>query len=112
MRPTVAHRVPVEMPAYAAANMRPSCANGATEERRFEPSDGRRPLSLLTGWGRTAATAAGLVRLERPGDAADALASPPERGVIARGSGAATGTRPRTRRSGPRRDGARPHPGR
>src|SRR4051812_23761929 len=47
--------------------------------------------SLLSGWGRTAPTAARLIHLARPGDAADALASAPERGVIARGLGRSYG---------------------
>ncbi|MDQ1504473.1 MAG: decaprenylphospho-beta-D-ribofuranose 2-oxidase [Actinomycetota bacterium] len=89
--PSAAPEAPGDSLPSAAANLRSSVAHGATEERRFEPSDGRRPLSLLTGWGRTAPTAARLVRLERPGDAADALASPPERGVIARGLGRSYG---------------------
>src|SRR4051812_34462046 len=47
--------------------------------------------SLLSGWGRTAPTAARLIHLARPGDAADALASNPRRGIIARGLGRSYG---------------------
>jgi len=53
-----------------------------------EPSDAP---TLLTGWGRTAPTAAALIPLAHADDADAALASPPERGVIARGLGRSYG---------------------
>jgi decaprenylphospho-beta-D-ribofuranose 2-oxidase len=46
---------------------------------------------LLSGWGRTAMTAAVVTRLEQAGDADVALASPPARGVIPRGLGRSYG---------------------
>jgi len=46
---------------------------------------------LLTGWGRTAPTAAELRPLRHADDAGTALASPPGRGVIARGLGRSYG---------------------
>src|SRR5581483_9936682 len=46
---------------------------------------------LLTGWGRTAPTAAELRPLRHADDAGAALASPPGRGVIARGLGRSYG---------------------
>lgn len=56
-----------------------------------ERADGARAPALLTGWGRTAPSAAHLLH---PGDAdevAAALARPPARGVIARGLGRSYG---------------------
>jgi decaprenylphospho-beta-D-ribofuranose 2-oxidase len=47
--------------------------------------------TLLSGWGRTAPTAAALTRLEHADDADGALASAPVRGVIARGLGRSYG---------------------
>ncbi|MBM3657977.1 MAG: FAD-binding oxidoreductase [Actinobacteria bacterium] len=49
------------------------------------------PTRLLTGWGRTAPTASDLVPLGTPQVADDLLASPPARGVIARGLGRSYG---------------------
>jgi decaprenylphospho-beta-D-ribofuranose 2-oxidase len=49
------------------------------------------PRTLLSGWGRTAFTAAALTRLEHADDADAALASPPPRGIIARGLGRSYG---------------------
>jgi decaprenylphospho-beta-D-ribofuranose 2-oxidase len=46
---------------------------------------------LLTGWGRTAPTAADLVPLGRAADVDAALSAPPLRGVIARGLGRSYG---------------------
>jgi decaprenylphospho-beta-D-ribofuranose 2-oxidase len=46
---------------------------------------------LLTGWGRTAPTAAELRPVRHADDAGAALASPPRRGVIARGLGRSYG---------------------
>jgi decaprenylphospho-beta-D-ribofuranose 2-oxidase len=53
-----------------------------------DPSDA---AALLSGWGRTAPTAAALTRLAHADDADAALASPPDRGVIARGLGRSYG---------------------
>src|SRR5256714_4231943 len=53
-----------------------------------DPSDAS---ALLSGWGRTAPTAAALTRLAHADDADAALASPPQRGVIARGLGRSYG---------------------
>ncbi|HVW33777.1 MAG TPA: FAD-binding oxidoreductase [Acidimicrobiia bacterium] len=47
--------------------------------------------ALLSGWGRTAPTAADVQRLAHETDAEKALAAPPERGVIARGLGRSYG---------------------
>ncbi len=47
--------------------------------------------TLLWGWGRTAPTAAELTPLDHADDADTALASPPARGVIARGLGRSYG---------------------
>jgi decaprenylphospho-beta-D-ribofuranose 2-oxidase len=47
--------------------------------------------TLLSGWGRTAPTAAGLTRLEHADDADATLASSSPRGVIARGLGRSYG---------------------
>ncbi|MEW6471824.1 MAG: FAD-binding oxidoreductase [Actinomycetota bacterium] len=47
--------------------------------------------TVLTGWGRTAPTAAELTPLAHADDADTALASPPPRGVIARGLGRSYG---------------------
>src|SRR5262245_55996088 len=47
--------------------------------------------ALLSGWGRTAPTAAVLNRLSHADDADAALAAPPQRGVIARGLGRSYG---------------------
>jgi len=47
--------------------------------------------TLLTGWGRTAPTAAALTRLEQAADADAVLRSAPERGAIARGLGRSYG---------------------
>ncbi|HYH51317.1 MAG TPA: FAD-binding protein, partial [Acidimicrobiia bacterium] len=55
---------------------------------RPDPADA--PV-LLTGWGRTAPTAAALTRLEHADDASAALASAPGRGVVARGLGRSYG---------------------
>ena len=49
------------------------------------------PSTLLSGWGRTAFTAADVTRLADADDAAAALASRPARGVIARGLGRSYG---------------------
>ena len=49
------------------------------------------PRTLLAGWGRTAPTAAEVRRLAHADDAGAALASPPRRGVIARGLGRSYG---------------------
>ena len=46
---------------------------------------------LLTGWGRTAPTAARVVTVRDDADVKDVLADPPRRGVIARGLGRAYG---------------------
>src|SRR5438445_4516552 len=47
--------------------------------------------ALLAGWGCTAPSGASLTRLERGADAEAALASAPDRGVIARGLGRSYG---------------------
>jgi decaprenylphospho-beta-D-ribofuranose 2-oxidase len=52
---------------------------------------GDEPVALLSGWGRTAPTAAVVGRVEQEGDVAAALAAPPGRGVIARGLGRSYG---------------------
>ncbi|HKN90825.1 MAG TPA: FAD-binding oxidoreductase, partial [Acidimicrobiia bacterium] len=49
------------------------------------------PRALLSGWGRTAFTAAEVRRLAHEDDADAVLASPPGRGVIARGLGRSYG---------------------
>jgi decaprenylphospho-beta-D-ribofuranose 2-oxidase len=54
-------------------------------------SGGVPPRALLSGWGRTAFTAAAVIRLEHAADAGAALASRPARGVIARGLGRSYG---------------------
>ena len=46
---------------------------------------------LLSGWGRTAPTAAAVTRVEHADDADSVLAAPPSRGVIARGLGRSYG---------------------
>lgn len=48
-------------------------------------------LRLLSGWGRTAPSAAHVVRPTSAADVCEALASPPARGVVARGLGRAYG---------------------
>ena len=55
------------------------------------PTGAKAPITLLSGWGRTAFTAAAVTRLAHPDDAGAALASPPARGVIARGLGRSYG---------------------
>ena len=55
------------------------------------PPSGSDARALLSGWGRTAPTAAALTRLDHADDADAALASPPARGVIARGLGRSYG---------------------
>jgi len=55
------------------------------------PPDSSDTSALLSGWGRTAPTAASLTRLAHADDAGTALASPPARGVIARGLGRSYG---------------------
>jgi decaprenylphospho-beta-D-ribofuranose 2-oxidase len=61
---------------------------------RPDRRDGGRPSAartLLSGWGRTAPTAAALTRLDHADDAHAALSSAPPRGVIARGLGRSYG---------------------
>ena len=60
-------------------------------ERAGPATGGALARTLLTGWGRTAPTAAVVTRLEHADDADAALASPPPRGVIARGLGRSYG---------------------
>src|SRR5690242_4791907 len=55
------------------------------------PPDAPQPPALLTGWGRTAPSAARLVPLVHRDDAGRALAAAPARGVIARGLGRSYG---------------------
>jgi decaprenylphospho-beta-D-ribofuranose 2-oxidase len=55
------------------------------------PPDTPGARTLLSGWGRTAFTAATVTRLDHADDAGAALASPPARGVIARGLGRSYG---------------------
>jgi decaprenylphospho-beta-D-ribofuranose 2-oxidase len=55
------------------------------------PPDPGDASALLSGWGRTAPTAATLTRLAHADDADAALASPPHRGVITRGLGRSYG---------------------
>src|SRR5687767_13531951 len=55
------------------------------------PPSGSDARALLSGWGRTAPTAAELTRLGHADDADSALASAPSRGVIARGLGRSYG---------------------
>lgn len=52
---------------------------------------GSSDLRLLTGWGRTAPTAARVARPRTAGEVAALLASPPPRGLIARGLGRSYG---------------------
>jgi decaprenylphospho-beta-D-ribofuranose 2-oxidase len=49
------------------------------------------PPQLLTGWGRTAPTAASVVRPDGSETLADAVSAPPARGMIARGLGRSYG---------------------
>ena len=55
------------------------------------PPSGSDVRALLSGWGRTAPTAADLTRVEHADEADSALASAPPRGVIARGLGRSYG---------------------
>jgi decaprenylphospho-beta-D-ribofuranose 2-oxidase len=55
-----------------------------------EPA-GAEPAELLSGWGRTAPSAAVVTRVDDEPDVATALATPPGRGVIARGLGRSYG---------------------
>ena len=50
-----------------------------------------RETRLLSGWGRTAPTAAEVVPLLKPGDAGALLTDPPARGVVSRGLGRSYG---------------------
>src|SRR5581483_4229687 len=60
-------------------------------EPATSPGEGGDGRVLLTGWGRTAPTSAELRPLRHSDDAGAALASPPPRGVIARGPGRSYG---------------------
>ncbi|HEX6477046.1 MAG TPA: FAD-binding oxidoreductase, partial [Acidimicrobiales bacterium] len=55
------------------------------------PSERARATELLTGWGRTAPTAAEVARPSVAGDVGEALSSTPGRGSIARGLGRSYG---------------------
>ena len=55
------------------------------------PPSGSDARVLLSGWGRTAPTAAALSRLEHADDVGEALTSAPARGLIARGLGRSYG---------------------
>src|SRR5262245_29616229 len=54
-------------------------------------SDVSSDVRLLTGWGRTAPTAARVARPRTAGEVAALLAAPPPRGLIARGLGRSYG---------------------
>ena len=55
-----------------------------------EPRDAR-SVELLTGWGRTAPTAAEVARPSAPAEVGDAVGSMPARGLIPRGLGRSYG---------------------
>src|SRR5690554_3705913 len=55
------------------------------------PAGGGPARTVLSGWGRTAPTAADVLRPHHADDVAAALSAPPSRGVIARGLGRSYG---------------------
>jgi len=72
--------------------MAPRPETGPSPGRPSTTSDGRRGvLRVLTGWGRSAPSAATVVQPRTAGEVADLLADPPPRGLIARGLGRSYG---------------------